>query len=254
MKVLYLSILYSIKKAFTYRANLIAWFLADISLVSSSVMTYYLLTLSISNFGGYSSKEMIIYITTFFVVNNIFAIFFAEGISHFVSSILNGTYEYIMLLPKSRILAPIYKKINFPPLLMTPLLLIFNFILIDDYLWTNILLYYLSIIFSAMTMGLLFYLIYSLSLMNLRIEFLNEIIMQLLSLGERPDTIFPRFFRNFLTYFLPVFMFSAIPTKILIGNLPLFSLIIIIIIFILYLLLLKCSLKLGYKKYKPGVQ
>lgn len=69
-----------------------------------------------------------------------------------------------------------------------------------------------------MSMGFVFFTVYGLTLFGIRAEGISAICIQLLSVAERPDTVFPRVVRNVLIYGIPIFLFSAIPARIALNK------------------------------------
>lgn len=244
------SLIYAFKKSTAYRANMISWFLADIALYASGFLSYFLLNKTVNNFGGYTSNEILLYISCFFLVNNLYAIFFAETASVFGEEIISGFLDYDILKPGSLILNLVIKNINFAPILSTPLLVILNLYcikLVD----TNVsVIYIISIISGMLTMGMIFLIVYSFMLFGIRSEALSPIILQLLTIGEKPDTVFPKMIKNFFIYLIPVFLFSAIPTKIALNKINNIEIIWSFLIPFLYAFILKIIINKGLKKYQ----
>jgi len=212
---------FSIKKAFQYPANLISWFCADVALYAATILAYYFLAHSFSNFAGYSRYEIVLYICNFSLVNNLSAIFFAEAESDFGDSLISGRFGYYALKPRTLLKNYIYLNINLPAVCATPFLIaaIVVFARLSGVRIT--VLYALAIITAAADMGLLFFIINALALFGVRPEALNTIAMQVLSAAEKPDTIFPKAVRRLLYYFVPVLLFSSFPTRVLLGKISL---------------------------------
>lgn len=244
------SLKFSIKKAIQYPANLISWFLADISLYSADFFAYYLLAKKIGVFGDYSSKEVLLYITCFFLVNNIYAIIFAQAVSRFGDSVLTGYFDYDLLKPKPIIKYLVLKNINLPAACSTPLLVVLNIYCLKICNVKLSLRYVISIFSGAMVMGFIFFIVYSLTLFNVRSEAISSITMQLLILGEKPDTIFPKLIRNTFIYGIPIFLFSALPTRIALNKISSIELSWIFISPLFYYLILKILLKKGLTQYQ----
>ncbi len=248
------SIKFSIKRSIQYRANLISWFLADLSLYTATFLSYYFLTKKITDFGGYSSGEVLVYITSYFLINNIYATIFAEGISRFGQNVINGYFEYDLLKPRSLIKYIIIRNLNFPALISTPYLIALN-IYCKSLCGVNLSVQYIaSIICSSISMGLLFLIIYSFTLWGLRSEAISGIILQLLTVAEKPDTVFPKIIRNLLIYVIPIFLFSAIPTRIVLNRASILESTWCYLAPILYYLILRIILWKGLKKYQSGVE
>ncbi len=104
------SLKYSIKRAIQYRANLISWFIADLALYTATFLGYYLLTRKISVFGDYSANEILLYISCYFLINNFYAILFAEAVDRFGRNVVMGYFDYDLLKPQSLIKYVTLKK------------------------------------------------------------------------------------------------------------------------------------------------
>ena len=81
MRKVYVMLKYGILKGIRYRANLFSWIIADISLYSSVALVYLMLFTKTENMGGYSFLQMALYISTYFMINNLYAVFFSEATS-----------------------------------------------------------------------------------------------------------------------------------------------------------------------------
>lgn len=216
----FLWIKYGVLKGMRYRMNTICWFLADVSLYASTIIMYAMLASVYDNFGSYTKKEMLFYLSTYFLVNNIYAIFFSEASSAYADSILNGTYAYYQLSPRGVLKSLILLNFNFPAFLSFPSLLVFNIYCMGFFqisAW-KVIMYYTSILFSCAIMLFLFQSLLSLLLFGIRSFSLQSIVVQFFSLAEKPDTLFHPAFRKIFTYLLPAFMLSAVPTRILLGT------------------------------------
>lgn len=211
---------YGILKGLRYRINTVSWFLADVSLYTSIILMYVLLSSTYSSFGTYTKAELGLYISTYFLVNNIFAVFFSEAINAYENSILDGTYAYFQLSPAGILKSFVLLNFNFPALLSTPVLLAVNiyFVRFFSLAPVAVLLYYLSVLFACGILFFLFQSIAALLLLGIRTSALQSAIMQLFSIAEKPDTVFHPAFKKVFTFAVPAFMFSAVPTKILLGT------------------------------------
>lgn len=248
------SIKKSIKKSIQYRANLISWFLADAALYAGTFLSYYLLTQKIKTFGSYKSSEVLLYISCFFLVNNIYAAVFAEAVSSFGSSVLNGHFDFDLLKPQPIIKYEILKNLNFPAALSTPFLIALNVYCLNLCKIKLTLMYVLSILCAAVLMGFIFFIVYSLTLFGLRSEAISNIALQLLTVSEEPDTVFPKIVRNLMTYVVPIFLFSAIPARIALNRSSIFEKIWLYSSPVLYYIILKVVLHEGLKKYQSGAE
>lgn len=246
------SFIYAFKKATTYRANMISWFLADIALYASGFFSYYFLTRTITNFGGYTNSEILLYISCFFLVNNLYAIFFAEASSVFGDEVINGVLDYEILKPGSLLWNLVIKNINFAPILSTPLLVLMNWYCLRLTNSHVSVLYIVSIILGMFTMGMIFFIVYSFMLFGIRTEALSSIVLQFLTIGEKPDTVFPKVIRNLFLYAVPIFMFSATPTKVALGRIVPFETVWVLLAPFIYNFILVVIIKRGLKKYQSG--
>lgn len=254
MTLVYSSLLFGIKKAIQYRINLISWILADLSLYTATFVSYYFLTLQINVFGDYSSQQMLLYISTFFLVNNLYAIFFSEAVSVFGSSILSGYFQYYLLMPRDTMVTVILKNMNIPAAVVTPFLWLLNIqcLKINGIVGTPI--YYISIVTGTLVMGLLMFSIFTLALFNIRAESLSLVIQQILTTAEKPDSVFPKIVRNFLTYLLPIFLLSALPTRIVLNKTSTFEIFWSILAPCLMLLGFAILFRAGLRNYEPGME
>lgn len=214
------SIKYGIRKGLRYKVNTYSWFLADIALYTSLIVMYILLSSAFDSFGAYSKTEMGLYISTYFLVNNLFAVFFSEAVSAYSDCILDGTFSYYQLTPTGPLPSLILLNFNFPALLSTPFLLAINIYFVAQLAVSagQVVLYYLGILFACAAMLFVFQTISTLSLFGVRSSAIHSAITQLFSIAEKPDAVFHPAFRKAFTFVIPAFLFSAVPSKILYGT------------------------------------
>jgi len=110
------------------------------------------------------------------------------------------------------------------------------------------------IICGALTMGLMFFLVFSLALRGIRVNLIAGIIFQIIQISERPDTVLPNRIRSFFVFVIPIYMFSAIPTRYVLGRATNYEIIWAFAVPTVLCLLLQFSIVQGFKKYKEGAQ
>lgn len=211
------SIVFSVQKTIKYPANAISWFLADISMYSSSIFVFYILGFNLFEFGGYNNHQIMLYLANAFLINNLFAVFFSEGIDSLSSEIWNGKLFYSLLKPKALYLYYISRNINLKSFLSTPFLAVFWIYSIHQCSISITMEAILSIIIGTIVMGLLFLLLTNANFLGFRSDSLSPIMIQLLTLRERPDKVFQHGLRNIFIYLIPIFLTSALPTQIQLG-------------------------------------
>lgn len=207
-------------KALRYKADTISWFFADLALYGSLFLTYLLLMQRFDNINAYSRVQMLLYISTYSLINNFFAVFFSEATSAYGDKIISGEIFHYMLMPFSPTRVILLFNFNLKALISTPFLISVNIFLIRlneaaPYLK---MLYYLSILFASFCMYAFFTLLNTFLFYGIRIESLQGVIVQLFSIAEKPDSIFSPFFRNIFIYLIPAFLFSAVPASIIIKQ------------------------------------
>lgn len=212
---------YGIKKGIRYKANTLGWFLADISLYSSTLLLYVLLYAAFDAIGAYTAEELGVYISTYFLVNNLYAVLFAEAVSAYTDAIYSGSFLFCQLNPAGILRSSILLNFNFPALLATPYLVGLNVFFLHRlgavppaYL----LMYYLSILMACLVMLFFFLCLSTLLLWGIRSSAIHSAINQLFSIAEKPDTVFPAAVRRVFTYIVPAFLFSAVPARILLRR------------------------------------
>ncbi len=226
MNLVIQSLIFSMKKGTKYKINTFSWFVADIALYSSVFLLYLLLGLGLDNFGDYSKAEMLLYISTYSLVNNLYAVLFSEGVSAYSENIMNGYFVYDLLLPKRVLFSTVMKTINFPPLLSTPFLIGINVCLLLSYSLSAsvVALYILSLIAGAFSILFLFVILYTFQLFKVRTAVLSGLVLDMLELSEKPDSVFPKKVRDFFTFIIPAFLMSALPSRIVLGRISVFEL------------------------------
>lgn len=238
---------FGMKKALKYRADMISWFLADLSLYFSNFFLYFMLVRGKSEFLGMSSREMLIYISTYTLTNNLFAIFYSESVSAYSSAVEDGEIAYNLLYPLSLDKTFDLFNFNFSAFLMTPFLLGLNIILImgETYNIFNTIAYYFYLMFAALCMKYIFSFIHSLKMLRLKTESLSGVIYSMLSIGEKPAHIFEAKLKSFLTFIFPAFIMSYIPFSLLKGNLISTQNIIFLILPLIWYLLYRFIIFIG---------
>jgi len=91
-------------------------------------------------------------------------------------------------------------------------------------------------------------------LFGIRSQALEPIITQLLSLAEKPDTVFNKHIRDIFIYIIPMFLLSAIPTRILLGRAQVLEQARCFIFPIMQHIIFKFVLKYGLTKYEIGAE
>lgn len=257
MKKFRAMISYGVKKGIRYRANLYSWFLADIVLYFSVIVTYLMIFSMKRSIGGYNFEELAVYISTYFLINNLFAVFFSEGVSEYAQIILDGKYIYYQTMPLGVIKTSIMLNFNFPAMLSSPFLLGFNIFYVSKIhvSFIKIIMYYFMIACSVMGMLLLFLNIYSLLLYKIRSLGLSNAVSQILTIAEKPDTVFQADIRKIFTYMIPAFMFSAIPARFILGyNKGWFSVIYYLVWLLILVEILNILIKYGERVYESEVE
>ncbi|WP_061994381.1 ABC-2 family transporter protein [Clostridium sp. ATCC 25772] len=243
------SFIYAAQRSRKYPINLISWVLADFSMYFSMFLGYLLMSTSLNSYGTYSSKEMLLYLSCYYVVNNLFAVFFTQGLDIFCDEIWSGLFVYALLSPVTNLKYYLYRNINIPALLSTIPLFIVNLICLKNCNVRISLFYIVSIILSTISMVLIFAIIFSLQLYGIHSFALSSIIVQFLSLAEKPDTIFSNRVRYILTFIIPVFIMSAIPCRIALNKYNNIYVFIIILVPIMLMIIFFYVFKNGVKKY-----
>lgn len=214
MNVLNKYIIYAMKKVTMYQANLISWIIADLGMYSTTILMYLMLGESMLNFVGYSFKEVLLYISTAFLINNLFSILFSDACDYMCQDIWDGKMYYSLLKPRSIIYFYIVQNINLKSIFSTPLLLIFHIYNLSECNCEINIQVLMVILLGTVIMGLIFLLFNNLDFFGYHSDSLSPFIIQLLNIRERPDTIFGKRIRSFFMYIIPIFMTSSIPTRI----------------------------------------
>lgn len=210
---------YGVLEGLRYRANTISWFLADIALYFS-VMMMYLLLFSAFEVGTYTKMELGLYSSTYFLINNLFAVFFAETVSQYGEAIIDGSFAYYQLSSVGTLKSLILLNFNFPASLSTPFLLGLNVYFISAFKPAAymVVLYYMGLLFAVGILTALFLLINSLLLLGVRSGAISSAVTQICSIAEKPDTVFHPAIRKLFTFVIPAFMLSAVPSRLILGN------------------------------------
>lgn len=212
---------YGVRKGLRYRANTISWFIADIALYSSTALMYVLLFEAFDTIGSYSKTELGLYMSTYFLVNNIYAVFFTEAVSTYAEAIYRGRFAYYQLNPIGIFRSILLSSFNFPALLSTPYLIVLNVYFLFSFSpvpVAYIVAYYFSIGIGSIIMLYFFLLLSTLLLYGIRSDFIESCISQLFAMAEKPDSAFHPAIKRIFTYIVPAFMFSAVPTRIILKS------------------------------------
>lgn len=219
--MIYAWLKYGVQKGLRYRANTISWFIADLALYSSTALMYLLLFSAFDNIGSYTRLELGLYISTYFLVNNLYSVFFAEAVSNYSESIYNGSYIFYQLNPIGVFQSMVLSNFNFPALLSTPYLISLNVYLLSRFPtihWNQVIIYYASVVLASIIMLFSFLLLSTLLLYGIRSGAIESSISQLFAMAEKPDTAFHPTIKRIFTYIFPAFMFSAVPTQIILSD------------------------------------
>lgn len=113
---------------------------------------------------------------------------------------------------------------------------------------------FLLLLVAVYSMGVIFLLIICLDFIGLRSEAINPIMVELLELRDRPDKIFNTFIRNIFIYIIPIYLTSAIPTKIMIENCNLIESIYFFLFPVIETVLSTVCIKKSIKYYTFGTE
>ena len=245
---------FSWKKATVYKANLASWVLADLGMYLSTIFVYLLLGGTVFLFAGYNNSQMLLYISNSFLINNIYSILFSEAIDTISIDIRNGKMYYSLLKPVPLTVFYIAKNLNLKSLVITPFLIVFNvYCLYLNHLSLHIM-NFLLLLVAVYSMGVIFLLIICLDFIGLRSEAINPIMVELLELRDRPDKIFNTFIRSIFIYIIPIYLTSAIPTKIMIENCNLIEIIYFFLFPVIGTVLSTVCIKKSIKYYTFGTE
>ena len=246
------SVKYGMLKGLRYKANTFSWFLADIALYSSIIVMYLFLSSAFDSFGVYSKRELGLYISTYFMVNNLFAVFFSEAVSQYGKSVLDGSFSYYQLTPPGALRSHILLNFNFPAMLSTPFLFIMNIYFVAKLFSSpiQILFYYLGVFSACATMLFVFQSITALLLFGIRSSAIGSCITQLFSIAEKPDTVFQPTFRKIFTFVIPAFVFSAVPSRIILGTISAFEAFYLCLSPLIFYALFRMLERIGFKEYQ----
>lgn len=211
---------YGWRKALRYPANSYSWILADLALYASLFLTYALLFQRFGHLGGYTKEALRVYILTYALVNNFFAIFFAEGLSALGRMIKNGAIYQLMSQPIHPLWSLFARQINmkaFPSFcLIFPLTLRAIFEMKASL--GQCLMYFAGVLAAVWTMMFCFLLLQSCLLLGWRLAVVQHLLTQFFSIAEKPDTFFSPQLRRLLTYAVPAFLTSAIPAALILES------------------------------------
>ncbi|MCL2321866.1 MAG: ABC transporter permease [Oscillospiraceae bacterium] len=242
----------SYKRMKLYRINIISWVIADISLYASIIFMYIILVNKVKVIGDYRGNEILLFVSCYLLINNIFAIC-ANSVTAYCRNIIDGKFNHDLLRPKNPIIYIILKNINLAPLLTTLLLVVFNLYCIRINEAQISLLYFVSVVIGAITMMLLYLILYTFALFKLKIDSVDRVLYQIVAISEMPDTIFPKTIRNILIYAIPVYLFSSIPARISLGKSTLIEEIWTFVAPVLLFLILRWIYKIGLRHYSEGL-
>lgn len=245
---------FSYSRTTKYPANLISWFLADMSMYVSTVLMFALIGTSFYDMGGYTSNQFTLFLANSFLINNLFSVLFSEAIDDLSNDIWNGNVAYHMLKPKSLHAVYVSRKLNLKSLLSTPFLIAFWFYAITlNGLELNFE-FLLTIVLASVIMGQIFFILTNFDFIGIHSESFSPISIQLLNIRERPDYAFRGLLRNLFLYVVPIFLTSAIPTAIQLGFVSSFEKAWFYIAVVVLVLLNKTLLYYNIRKYNLGTE
>lgn len=224
-------IIFNFKKSLKYKTNLLSWFIADISLYFSVFFTYSILLNENNLYFGMTKDKVLLYVSTYTLSNNIFAIFFSEGVSTYANSLENGDIIYDLLAPLEVIKVNELFNLNVPAILISPLLFIINIklVYINNLLTIYIFIYYISMFLSAICLKYIFLSIYNFKMLRIRTDSIGSLVVNLLEFAEKPRKVFPDEVGKIFTFLIPIFAMSYIPYELLVSRKLIWFIILIIL-------------------------
>ncbi len=238
------------QKLFVNRATNLLFFMGKIIRMGMSLLFLFLIKNQVAQFSKYTTDQVIIFFLTYQFIDTISQVFF-RGVYLFRSRIVRGTFDFMLLRP----INPLFQALTDHPdlndaifLIPTTIFSIYIVTTLDVQITLNSFLLYLLLLINAfMIAAALHILVLVVGILTKNIEGFIWIYRDLMRLARFPITVYLQPLRSILFFLIPIGMMISIPSEILLGIEPTYSILIAIItgvaIMIVSLQLWKWSLK-----------
>lgn len=242
----------ALQETLVNRGSNILFMIGKILRFSFSLVFLFLIKSTVDNFAGYTSDQMIVFFLTYQLIDLISQVFY-RGTYVFSNEVRSGSFDAYLTKP----INPLFRALTGKPdindaIFMIPSLTVSFYIFsrLDILVtWYSIIWYAILVINGLLIVTAINILILTIGILTTETEGIIWIYRDLNSMGRFPIGMYMQPLRFALFFIIPIGMMITIPTEVLLGVKPSFSISITILVGIGSLLL---SIKLwnwALKKY-----
>ena len=206
-----------------YRVNFILMLLQSIVNTMLSVLSIKLIYGNVDEIAGWDEHQMTILVCVSLIVNQLYRGVVLQGQNFFLTSILRGDFDRMLLRPISivyQINLGKFDLISLSSLSAPVILILYELKLAGLELGLgNVFCTILTIIMGVVTLSAFMMLLYSLAFKYVKADSLMEMYYIIMSMSEKPKEIIKgRYLLAFFTFFIPVIPLANVSTGILVGT------------------------------------
>ncbi|HJZ05203.1 hypothetical protein A2634_00335 [Candidatus Amesbacteria bacterium RIFCSPHIGHO2_01_FULL_48_32] len=240
-KIIFKYFTYSLQTQLTNIPIFLLFFIAKIIRYGLFLIFLYFLVNNISQIGGYSTNQMLLFYLTFNLIDTTSQMLFRE-IYRFRPQLVSGGFDFTLAKP----INPLIRSLLGGPDFIDAGILLILLIVIASILFSNRLPYlqltfYLLLIINSLVLATAFHIcVLAIGILSLSVDHLVMVYRDLASLVRIPVDLFTDPLRSFITFVIPIGIMFTFPAKMLFG---LLSWQLVVTSFVLGLVYLFLSLK-----------
>ncbi len=208
----------------------------------------------ITNFGGYTKHEALLFFLTFYLLDTATQVIF-RGVYAFRTSVKRGNFDFFLTKPMSALFLVMSQVIDFLDILfLIPItgLWVWSILQLDTITTAGLLAYAFFSAISVLLITAIYILVAATTILVQDNQHAIWLYRESMRLGQFPPTILPRAMQYVFTYIFPILIVVAFPTRALFGELGFIDAILAMWITIIFLLLSFFLWKMSVKKYSSA--
>ena len=217
-KVLYLYFVNSLELHLATLPTAMIFLVGKIIRYAMFLLFLYFLTSGVSNIGGYTREQMLLFYLIFNIIDTSSQLLFRE-VYHFRPLIVSGNFDMVLTKPISPLIRTLLGGPDFIDFGMLIILLTVSGIIISQVHPPGYLVFYsVLLLINSLILTAAFHIcVLAIGILTLSVDHLIMVYRDLTSLMRIPVDLFTNPLRTFLTFVVPVGIMFTFPAKVLFG-------------------------------------
>ncbi len=223
----------SLQETLVNRGSNILFMIGKILRFSFSLIFLFLIKNNVNSFAGYTSDQMIVFFLTYQFIDLISQIFF-RGTYIFSNEVRSGSFDAYLTKP----ISPLFRALTGKPdindtIFMIPSLAVSFYIFSNlniSVTWISLVWYLILVANGLLIITAINILILSIGILTTETEGIIWIYRDLSSMGRFPIGMYMQPLKFILFFIIPIGMMITIPTEVLLGVKPSFSIFLTIVV------------------------